>query len=122
MRASIIFTVGIILGAVSWFISPLLSGKFEPFDSGLAMSVGQIIMSVYGGYIGFSYGLGQMFIAIFGLYVGQVGYWYIFGSDEARAWILLGAFATLFLCIAPALTGVCGSVIRRILRSKIENS
>lgn len=122
MRASIIFAVGMILGAVSWFICPLLGGKFEPFDSGLALSVGQVIMSVFGGYIGFSYDLGKMFLAVFGLYIGQVGYWYIFGSGEARAWILLGAFATLFLCVVPILTGVSGAVIRRILRSWIADA
>lgn len=121
MKALIIFSVSLILGAISWAISPLLSGEFEPFDSGLAMSAGQIIMSLFAGYISFQYDFGKLLLAIFGLYIGQVGYWYVFGSDEARAWIVLGAFSTLFLCITPFLTGICGAVVRRIWTTQLKN-
>jgi hypothetical protein len=113
MSGLIIFVIGVAIGALSWVISPLLSGGFEPFDSGLAMVVGQIAMSAYSGYIGFRYGFAKLLVTVFGMYVGQLGYAYSFGGSEGRAWILLGAFTIMLLCVVPALTGLIGVIIRR---------
>lgn len=113
---------GLMLGAASWAISPWVSGQFEPFDSGLALTLGQMLMSLYSGTIGYRFGLWKLVLAVFGLYAGQVGYWYVFGSSEARAWIVLGAFSTLLLCVLPVLSGFLGIAIRRFWRAKRPNS
>ena len=118
ISAIFIFVIGLLLGAVSWAVSPLLSGQFEPFDSGLAMFVGQAILSTFVGYIGFRHGFWNMALAILGAYLGQVVYWYTFGNSEARAWIVLGAFTTLFLCVIPALSGTLGVVARHVRKRK----
>lgn len=118
----IIFAGGLVVGAITWALSPLLSGKFEPFDSGLALSVGQALMSAYGGFVGYRYRISRLVWAILGMYLGQVGYWYVFGSSDARAWVLLGAFTTLFLCAFPALAGILGIVFRGARRKKEASS
>jgi len=121
MAALFIFIVGLAVGAITWAATPLLSGQFEPFDSGLAMWFGQALMSAYGGYIGFRHNFWKLLLAILGMYLGQVAYWYVFGSSEARAWILLGAFSTLLLCALPFASGVAGILSRRLRKAKSGN-
>lgn len=118
----IVFAGGLVVGAISWAVSPVVSGEFEPFDSGWALLFGQAMMSAYGGYIGYRYTFSKVALAIFGMYLGQVGYWYVFGSSEARAWILLGAFSTVLLCVLPALAGIVGIAFRRIWRKNDASS
>jgi hypothetical protein len=117
-----IFIGALAVGAISWAVTPVLSGSFEPFDSGLALTVGQALMSMYSAYIGFRYGVSRLAMAVFGMYAGQVAYWYVLGSTDARAWALLGLFTTALLCVFPALAGVLGVVLQRVRRGKAANN
>ncbi len=114
----LIFVGGLAFGAISWAVSPMLSGRFEPFDSGLSLLVGQTIMVVYIGYVGLRYGHQKTLVALIGVYLGQVAYSYLFGGSEARAWVLLGTVTILLLCVFPLIAGLLGVVIGRARRAK----
>lgn len=108
-----IFLVGIIIGGLSWAICPLVSDKFEPFDTGLGYVLGQILMTSFTVYIGFNGGFRNLLVAVFGAYVGQNAYAFTFGSDETRAWFLLLMFTSLFLCVIPLLAGIVSMFISK---------
>jgi len=59
------FISGLVLGAASWAIVPLVSDVFEPMDNELAFFLGQSVLSVVSFYFGYSYGLKHVFIYIF---------------------------------------------------------
>ena len=103
---------GLVLGAASWAIVPLVSDVFEPMDNELAFFLGQSVLSVVSFYFGYSYGLKQVFIYIFGVYVSCNVYSYVFGSSEARAWAYLGLITLfLFLCLIPLDYGILGKLV-----------
>jgi hypothetical protein len=106
------FVGGIILGIAGWAIVPLVSDRFEPFDSDLGFCIGQSILSIVAFYIGFSFGLRYVFIYVFGIYMASNAYPYIFGSSESRAWASLALITTLALCVFPLLLGVLGKLAR----------
>ena len=114
----LVLVAGLLAGAASWAICPWLGGTFEPFDSGLSLAVGQAIMAVLAGYLGFRHGFGKAVVAAFGMYLGQIGYAYLLGGSETRGWILLGAVTTLFLCVAPVLAGGVGALARGVSKRK----
>ena len=101
---------GLVLGAASWAIVPLVSDRFEPFDSELAFYLGQSVLSVASFYFGYSNGLRYVFIFIIGVYVSCNVYPYLFGSSEQRAWALLGLITTITLCIIPLAFGILGKL------------
>lgn len=115
------FLAGLALGILSWAITPLVSDRFEPFDSGWALLIGQAAMSLFAGYVGFRHGLGRLALAILGLYLGQLGYSYVFGGPESQTWIMLGAVTILLLCVLPGLTGLVCALARRLRAIKNEN-
>ena len=61
------FFIFLILGSVVWFISPLLNGRQEPWDSKTYIYICELLV------IGFVLAFRQkhIFISLFGLYVGQ---------------------------------------------------
>lgn len=115
------FIIGIIAGGFGWYISWLVSGKFEPFDSDVGFYASQVFLSVITFIIGYkaSYLVLQ---TIFGIYIGQVLYAYMFGSSETRAWIYLGMITIIALCIFPLISGIIGVVLREIKIKKSDNN
>jgi hypothetical protein len=102
---------GLILGAASWAIVPLVSDRFEPFDSDSGFVVGQFILCVAAFYIGFSVGMRRVFAYIFGIYLASNIYPYFFGSSESRAWASLASITSLALCIFPLMSGIFGKIV-----------
>jgi hypothetical protein len=100
--------IGIVLGAASWFVVPLVSNKFEPFDSDTGLYIGQALMSAAAFYMGFSRGINILLIFVFGAYVGLNIYPYAFGTSEHRAWAGLGLLMSTLLCICPIGVGLLG--------------
>ncbi|WP_126456946.1 hypothetical protein [Sulfuriflexus mobilis] len=103
---------GFVLGAAGWAIVPLVSDRFEPFDSDLGFYMGQSMLSAFAFYFGFKHGLKQVFIFILGAYISANVYPYVFGSSESRAWAYLALITTLALCILPMLSGILGKLMR----------
>jgi hypothetical protein len=99
------FIAGVALGAFSWAVCPLVSGHFEPFDTSLGLIIGQMSMLLLAIYTGWAKKLGFLLLLLVGMYLGQNLYAYAFGSSEIRAWMLLGLFSTLLLCILPSIGG-----------------
>ena len=106
------FLGGLVLGAVSWAIVPLVSDRFEPFDSELGFYLGQSILSAASFYLGFSNGLKSVFMFTIGVYVGCNVYPFIFGSSEQRAWALLLLITSITLCVIPLAFGFFGKFTR----------
>ena len=102
---------GLVLGAASWAIVPLVSDRFEPFDSELGFYLGQSVLSIASFYFGYSSGLKYVFIFIIGVYVSSNVYPYLFGSSEQRAWALLLLITTIALCIIPLAFGILGKLV-----------
>jgi hypothetical protein len=102
---------GLVLGAASWAVVPLVSDRFEPFDSDLGFYVGQSILSFGAFLFGFKYGLKHVFIYIIGIYISSNVYPYTFGPSESRAWALLALVTTLALCVFPLLFGILGKLV-----------
>ena len=112
---------GIVLGAASWAVIPLVSDKLEPFDSDLGLTIGQIVLSISALYLGFVHGLKYVFIFILGIYLSSNIYPYLFGPSESRAWAVLGLITTLALCLLPLLFGMLGK-ISKIAKIKYNNT
>lgn len=111
-RTSTSLVVGLILGAVSWAIVPIMSGRFEPFDSEIGFYTGQIMLATAAFYLGFTHGMKQVLVYIVGVYIGSIIYAYVFGSSDARALIIFGLIVTWGLCIFPLLSGIIGKLVR----------
>ena len=111
-RIYIALIVGIIFGALSWAIVPLVSNKFEPFDSEAGFYIGQSVLSIIAIYLGYKHSLKHVLIYILGIYVSSNAYPYIFGSSESRVWAGLGLITTLALCIYPLISGIVGKIIK----------
>ncbi len=110
-KTNISLLSGLILVTASWAIVPLVSNRFEPFDSELGFYLGQSVLSVASFYFGYSNGLKYVFIFIIGVYVSSNVYPYLFGSSEQRAWALLGLITTITLCIIPLAFGILGKLV-----------
>ncbi len=106
------FLSGLVLGAVSWAIVPLVSDRFEPFDTELGFFLGQSILSAASFYFGFSNGLKSVFKFTLGVYVSSNFYAYIFGSSEQRAWAYLLLITAITLCVIPLAFGFIGKLAR----------
>ena len=107
-KTYISFVVGFSLGAVSWALVPLVSDRFEPYDSEAGFYIGQSILAMAAFYIGFSGSIKNVFFFVIGIYISCNIYPYIFGSSESRAWAALGLITTLTLCAYPLIFGVLG--------------
>ena len=71
MNKCILFISGVILGALSWAICPLVSDRFGPFDTGRGFFIGQFVMLVFVSYVGWSSNIKKVILSVAGLYVGQ---------------------------------------------------
>ncbi|MBU0728504.1 MAG: hypothetical protein KKE17_08230 [Proteobacteria bacterium] len=105
---------GIILGAISWAVCPVVSDRIEPFDTDIGFLLGQMIM--LGGlvYVGYStQSFRKALPAIFGIYIGQVVYSYF---AVGSTWIVLGMFTIVALCIIPGVGLVIGILTRKAVK------
>ena len=62
MNKRILFISGVILGALSWAICPLVSDRFEPFDTGIGYFIGQFVMLIFVSYVGWSSNIKKVFL------------------------------------------------------------
>jgi hypothetical protein len=122
MNKRTIFVIGFILGCLSWAICPLVSDRFEPFDTGIGFLIGQVIMAVFTVYIGFIANYKKLLLAVLGLYLGQNAYAYVVGGSEAKAWAVLLLFTSIFLCIIPLVFGLSAKGINVFLQHRKTNS
>jgi hypothetical protein len=116
MNNSALFLAGIILGALSWAICPLVSESFEPFDTGTGFIIGQLVMVIFVSFIGWSKNVKAVILSVAGLYVGQNTYAFIFGTSEAKAWAILLLFTSIFLCLLPLVSGLIARSINVYLQ------
>jgi len=106
MKQTILIITGIFLGALSWIVCPLVSERFEPFDTGIGLFIGQSIMLLFTVYVGWVRNIKSVLVAIVGIYIGQNAYAYLFGGSEAVAWAGLLLFTSIFLCVIPLVGGI----------------
>lgn len=110
------FVCGCLLGAASWPIAGAFSGRFEPFDSAIGFYVCQAVLALPALWAGLRFGLLRTLPLLFGAWLGMNVYAYAFGSDETRAWILLGLFSSLTLLMLPLAASLFGAVARALRR------
>lgn len=108
-----IFLLDIVFGALSWTVCPLVSDRFEPFDTSLGLVIGQIILSVAALCISLRSNYIGLLILILAMHFGQNIYAYAFGGSEQRAWIGLGLLVNLIFLVIPLGTGVLCILIKR---------
>ena len=107
-----IVILGTIFGIFSWAICPIVSDRVEPFDTMMGHLIGQFVMLIWLVYIGYScHSFKSVALGVLGIYLGQVVYAFILNP----AWILLGVFTILSLCVIPALGGFIAAGIRKYL-------
>jgi hypothetical protein len=116
MNKYILFIIGIFLGALSWAVCPLVSDRFEPFDTGKGFIIGQLSMLVFAAYVGWNKNMKAVMLSVAGLYLGQNAYAYIFGTGETRAWAVLLLFTSIELCIVPLISGLVARGINAYLQ------
>ncbi len=104
--------LGFLLGAASWFIVPLVSNKFEPYDSETGFWIGQGLMVAAAFYFGFSDGIKSIVVFMVGAYIGLNIYPYLFGGSEQRAWASLGLVVSTLLCVLPLIAGIVGVIAK----------
>jgi len=109
--------IGLVLGALSWAVVPLVSNNFEPFDSGIGFLIGQIAMSAGALYFAYSKGIKNITLYMLGIYVGQNIYAYVFGTSGTRLWAGLLLITSIALCVFPLIAAVIGKTIN-VLRNK----
>lgn len=109
---------GILLGALAWAAASLLSGRFEPYDSGLGFAITQIVLCPPAFHTGMKQGMTRAIALVAGSYTGLNLYAYALGGSEARAWALLGAISALLLVALPLLAGVLGKLANRLVPTK----
>jgi hypothetical protein len=117
-----IIIVSLILGASSWAICPLVSKRFEPFDTGLGFFIGQFVMVLFTVYIGWKTNTINVIISVLGLYFSQNAYAYIFGTSEAIVWAVLLLVTSLVLCILPLIGGLAARGVNVFLQRQTKSS
>ena len=118
MNKPCIFILSLILGAASWAICPLVSDRFEPFDTGTGYLIGQFLMVTFTAYIGWTTNAKSVLLSVVGLYISQNAYAFIFGSGESRAWAILLLITSIALCILPLISGLTARGIRAFRNAK----
>ena len=115
---------GAVVGAFSWFAPSVVSGTFEPYDSGAGLLLNQIILSVPAIVLAWRHRITVPLLFLASAYPGLNAYAWAFGSSEARAWAGLGALVSVLLFLAPMGFGLGAAALRRLRRgpSAIEVS
>ena len=116
-------TTGIILGAISWAVVPLVSNEIEPFDSGLGFLIGQVVMTAGAVYFSLQKGSKTVLLYLLGIYIGINGYAYAVGTPGTRLWAGLLLVTSIALCVIPAISAGAGKIagiFRRRRKNNIE--
>lgn len=116
MRNLFMFIAGMALGAASWGLGAMLSGRFEPFDSLTGFLLTQCVLGGAALVVGIRLGGCSLLSLVLGAYLGLNLHAYAFGGSEARAWVWLGAVTTVALIMLPLLAGIAGVLFRRSSR------
>lgn len=93
---------GVLIGALSWLMTGMLSGSFEPFDSSLGWLINQLILAIPAMWLAWFYRARVWLIFLLCTHMGLNVASYAFGSSEARAWFWLGAFTIVVFLFLPA--------------------
>lgn len=93
---------GGLIGASNWLITGMISGSFDPYDSSLGLLINQLILAMPALLLAWFYRPRIWLLFLLCAYVGLNVSSYIFGSSEARAWFMLGAFTSLVFLMFPA--------------------
>ena len=107
---------GAMLGALSWFAASVVSGTFEPYDSGAGLLVNQAILSVSAAVLAWHYRIGVPLLFMASAYLGMNAFAYGFGGSEMRIWFALGAMVSSLLFLAPMVLTLGTVALRRHLR------
>lgn len=110
-------TFGSVAGAVSWAVVPVVSGKFEPFDSTVGLFANQIVLSIPVVIVAWRYRLSTALLLALGAYIGINAYVFALGGAEHRAWWALGAVVSTGLFAAPLVAAFAAVAIRKLLES-----
>ena len=121
MNKPSIFIVSLILGAASWAVCPLVSDRFEPFDTGIGFIIGQLLMVTFTAYVGWTTNTISVILSVVGLYISQNVDAYIFGTSEAKAWAILLLLTSITLCILPLISGLTTRGVNVFLQRKTKN-
>lgn len=116
MKVFWLFVFGCLVGTASWPIAGAFSGRFEPFDSTVGFYVCQAVLALPALWASLRFGFLRTLALLFGAWLGMNVYAYAFGSDETRAWILLGLFSSLALLMLPLAASLFGAVARALRR------
>ena len=116
-RSVVSLAAGLVLGAASWAIVPLVSDVFEPFDSSLAFYLGQFILVLAAFLVGLFWGGPSLCAFLVALYISNNAYPYFFGSSDAKGYVLIAMVTTIMLCIYPLLAGMIGVLVKGICLS-----
>ena len=112
------------LGAFSWFAASVVSGTFEPYDSGAGLLLNQIILSVPAAVLAWRHRIAVPLLCLASAYAGLSAYAWAFGSSEVRAWAALGALVSMLLFPVPVAFALGAAALRRLRRgpSAIEDT
>lgn len=125
MKLVWLFVCGCVVGAASWPIAGLFSGRFEPFDTTVGFYVCQAVLALPALWASLRFGFLRTLPLLFGAWLGMNVYAYLFGSDETRAWIVLGMVSSLvflMLPLAATLFGAAARMIRRRASARASNA
>ena len=110
------FVAGLALGALSWSCAALVSGTFEPYDSGVGLLVNQLLLAMPAALVTWRHRAAGAVALLAGAYLGMNAYAYGFGGSESKAWAALGAVVSLLLIVAPMVLVLATAALRRIAR------
>ena len=117
-RLSVVITSGAAIGALSWLVASLVSGKFEPFDSGQGLLFNQFILVASTTLLAWQSRPLTTLLFLGAAYVGMNAYAYALGGSEHRAWALLGAVINALLIVAPAALAIGTTLLRRLVQRR----
>lgn len=112
-----IFLIGLLAGAISWAICPILFEKPEPYDTSMGLYLGQFILIITAFYISHKHAFSAFLISITAMYIGINTYVYVFGSSEQKAWWILNLMTSISLILLPLCVGIMSYIVKRIQHS-----
>jgi hypothetical protein len=93
-RAVLVFTVGVLLGAAIWWVSPALAGEAEPWDAEGRYYVWALFLA---GAVATVFLPKAFWLAPVGVYVGQLLYGlYLYQPEDGSLWPLGLVFAAFY--------------------------
>ncbi len=121
MNSSILLC-GLLLGVLT---RSLVHAGGDWFDAESIFWTTQLILSGAAGFVSLKQGFLKSLVLLVGAYISTNVYGYAFGSAEARAWVLLGAFSSLVVIFCyPVLAAILGWLVgvfaRKFARTTVD--